>query len=67
LTPATVGLAVTDYNLETIFHLQNDLINQQKELKSIEIETMEQVKQLHRNVTRLTRKFDEFVENINVC
>ncbi len=67
MTPATVGLAVTDYNLETIFHLQNDLINQQKELKSIEIETMEQVKQLHRNVTRLTRKFDEFVENINVC
>ena len=61
-----IDIEMNDYNLETILNIQNELILQQKELKAIEIETIKQVKQLNHNVTKLTRKFDEFVKTINV-
>ena len=47
-------------NIETILQMQCELLEQQKELKSIEMETMQQLRQLHENIHRLSRKFDAF-------
>jgi len=52
-------------NIETILQMQCELIDQQKELKSIEMETIEQLKMLHRNVSVLAKKFDMFEQNFN--
>lgn len=53
-------IQVNDVNLETILQMQCQLLDQQKELKSIELETMEQLRRLHENINRLSRKFDSF-------
>lgn len=53
-------------NIETIMQMQCELIDQQKELKSIEMETIEQLKMLHRNVAVLAKKFEIFEHNFNV-
>jgi hypothetical protein len=56
-------VTVSDMNIETILQMQCELLEQQKELKNIEIETMEQLKLLHQNINRLSKKFDSF-ENV---
>ena len=53
-------VSVSDVNIETILQMQCDLLEQQKELKSIELDTMEQLKLLQQNISKLTRKFDSF-------
>ena len=53
-------VSVSDVNIETILQMQCDLVEQQKELKSIELDTMEQLKLLQQNISKLTRKFDSF-------
>lgn len=61
-------VTVSDMNIETILQMQCELLEQQKELKNIEIETMEQLKLLHQNINRLAKKFDSFenvISNIN--
>ncbi len=67
LTPITLMPAVTsnivtvsDLNIETILQMQCDLLEQQKELKTIELETMEQLRLLQQNISKLARKFDSF-------
>jgi hypothetical protein len=57
---------VNDMNIETILQMQCELLEQQKELKSIEMETMQQLKQLHENIHRLSRKFDAFENMIHL-
>lgn len=51
---------VNDVNIETVLQMQCELLNQQKELKNIEIETMEQLRLLQENINKLSRKFDSF-------
>ena len=53
-------VSVNDLNIETILKMQCDLLEQQKELKSIELDTIEQLKLLQQNISKLTRKFDSF-------
>lgn len=53
-----------DANLETILQMQCELIDLQKELKTIEYETMDQLKMLHQNLNRLSKKFDNFENTI---
>jgi len=53
-------VSVSDLNIETILKMQCDLLEQQKELKSIELDTMEQLKLFQQNIRKLTRKFDSF-------
>ena len=57
---------INDSNFAKVLILQNELLIQQAELKSNEIETMKQVKQLNLNVAKLTNKFEEFLKNMNV-
>jgi hypothetical protein len=67
-TNNTNVVTVSDMNIETILQMQCELLEQQKELKNIEIETMEQLKLLHQNINRLAKKFDSFenvISNIN--
>ena len=61
-------LQVSDMHIEAILQMQNELVDQQKELKSIEGETMEQLRLLHQNISRLAKKFDSFevvISNLN--
>lgn len=60
VSTATNIVTVSDMNIETILQMQCDLLEQQKELKSIELETMEQLRLLQQNIGKLTRKFDSF-------
>jgi hypothetical protein len=53
-------VSVSDLNIETILKMQCDLLEQQKELKSIELDTIEQLKLLQQNISKLARKFDSF-------
>jgi protein associated with RNAse G/E len=53
-----------DLNIEAILKMQSELLDQQKELKSIEMDTLEQLKQLHTNISRLARKFDTFETSV---
>ncbi|CAF0903866.1 unnamed protein product [Brachionus calyciflorus] len=53
----------TSNSIESVLKIQNELLEQQKELRSIEMETLEQLKLLQYNLNRLARKFDSF-ENI---
>jgi hypothetical protein len=57
-TVITTGATTT--NIETVLQMQCALLDQQKELKAIEYETMEQLKLLHQNLNRLAKKFDSF-------
>jgi hypothetical protein len=65
-SPLQLSTSLHDYNLEKIINLQNELTMEQKEIKSNEVKTMEQIKKLNQNVTKLTKKFEEFTKNINV-
>jgi hypothetical protein len=61
-------IQVSDMNIEAIVQMQHDLIEQQKELKTIEAETMEQLRLLHNNISKLAKKFDSFeivIGNLN--
>lgn len=61
-------IQVSDMNIETILQMQHDLLEQQKELKTIEAETMEQLRLLHNNISKLAKKFDSFeivISNLN--
>lgn len=58
-TPQQI-VTVSDLNIETILQMQCDLLEQQKELKTIELETMEQLRLLQQNISKLARKFDSF-------
>lgn len=62
----TNAITLTDLNVETILQMQCELLDHQRELKTIEMETIEQLKLLHRNVTRLAKKFDLLEKNFNV-
>lgn len=53
-------VTVTDLNIETILQMQCELLDQQKELKNIELETMDHLRQLHQNINRLASKLDSF-------
>lgn len=53
-------IAVSDSNIEAILQMQNEYLEHQKELKTIEGETMEQLRLLHQNIGRLAKKFDSF-------
>ena len=53
-------VTVNDMNIETILQMQCELLDQQKELKVIELETMEHLKQLNQNISKLAKKFDSF-------
>lgn len=44
--------------------MQCELLDQQKELKTIEMETIEQLKLLHQNVVNLAKKFDLFEQKL---
>lgn len=52
-----------DSCVDSVLKMQNELLEQQKELKNIEMETLEQLKLLQYNLNRLAKKFDSF-ENI---
>jgi hypothetical protein len=61
-------IQVTDGNIETVLQMQHELVEQQKEMKSIESETMEQLKLLQTNITKLAKKFESFevlIANLN--
>lgn len=47
-------------NIETILQMQCELLDQQKELKTIELETMDHLRQLHQNISKLVSKFNLF-------
>jgi hypothetical protein len=47
-------------NIETILQMQCELLDQQKELKNIELETMEHLRLLNQNISKLAKKFDSF-------
>lgn len=49
-----------DISIETVLQMQCALLDQQKELKSIEYETMEQLKMLQQNLSQLAKKFNSF-------
>jgi hypothetical protein len=53
-------IAVSDSNIEAILQMQSEYLEHQKELKTIEGETMEQLRLLHQNIGRLAKKFDSF-------
>ena len=53
-------VTVTDLNIETILQMQCELLDQQKELKTIELETMDHLRQLHQNISKLANKFESF-------
>ena len=53
-------VTVNDMNIETILQMQCELLDQQKELKLIETDTLEQLRLLHTNISRLAKKFDSF-------
>lgn len=53
-------LEVSEAHMDTVLHMQSELVEQQKELRSIESETMEQLKLLHANIGKLAKKFDSF-------
>ena len=57
-------MTVSDLNIETILQMQCELLEQQKELKTIELETMDHLRQLHQNISKLTSKFDSFEHNL---
>jgi len=57
-------LASNELNIETILQMQSELLEQQKELKNIELETMDHLQQLHHNISRLASKFDLFELNL---
>ncbi|RNA30158.1 hypothetical protein BpHYR1_000748 [Brachionus plicatilis] len=46
--------------VENVLKIQNELLEQQKELRNIEMETLEQLKLLQYNLNRLAKKFDSF-------
>ncbi len=52
-------------NIETILQMQCELLDQQKELKTIELETMEHLRQLNQNISKLAKKFDSFEMSLN--
>jgi len=52
--------SVSNHSIETILQMQSELLEQQKELKNIELETMDHLQQLHHNISRLASKFDLF-------
>ena len=61
-------IQVTDGNIETVLQMQNELVEQQKEMKSLESETMEQLKLLQTNIAKLAKKFESFetlIANLN--
>ena len=49
---------------ESISSMQAELLNQQKELKMNENETIDQLKLLQQNLSRLTKKFDAFESKV---
>jgi hypothetical protein len=57
-------VTMNEVNIEAILQMQCELLDQQKELKSIEMDTLEQLKQLHTNISRLARKFDAFETSV---
>ena len=52
-----------EMTIENIMQMQTELLEQQKDLKAIENVTMDQLKLLQLNLTRLAKKFDSF-ENV---
>jgi esterase/lipase len=46
--------------IEIVFEMQAQLCNQQKELKKMETDTMDQLRTLYSNLNRLATKFDAF-------
>ena len=58
-------VSVNDMNIETILQMQCELLDQQKELKSIELETMDQLRLLQQNIGKLSKKFDNFESSLN--
>lgn len=50
----------SDTCVENVLKIQNELLEQQKELRNIEMETLEQLKLLQHNLNRLAKKFDSF-------
>lgn len=44
--------------------MQCELLDQQKELKTIELETMDHLRQLHQNITKLAGKFESFEQSL---
>lgn len=58
-------VTVSDLNIETILQMQCELLEQQKELKTIELETMEHLRQLHQNINKLSSKFECFELSLN--
>lgn len=57
-------VTVSDLNIETILQMQCELLDQQKELKTIELETMDHLRQLHQNITKLAGKFESFEHSL---
>ena len=60
ISSSNTVVTVNDMNIETILQMQCELLDQQKELKVIELETMEHLKQLNQNISKLAKKFDSF-------
>ena len=56
-------MSSSDACVENVLKIQNELLEQQKELRNIEMETLEQLKLLQYNLNRLAKKFDSF-ENV---
>lgn len=44
--------------------MQCELLDQQKELKTIELETMDHLRQLHQNISKLAGKFESFEQSL---